>query len=329
MAQRTLPIDKSHLIWGARFVGSALFLWAVFQFLPLDDVLQAASAIHPAVWIAGFCIFLCGHVVAALKWRLLIKDADGLPVMRAIRAHFAGLAANLCLPGVAGGDVVRAGMVIRTSSAKAHVAFGSLIDRLLDTIGLLIIAFVGGLFAIGGGMLDQRFWLLVLLGVAGLIAGIGGYLVLKRLSLAIVSKIMAKLDTLIAAFSRHPGRLLACLSLSMAVQSAFIATTIMLARSTGAGASIAEWFFAWPLAKLVAILPVSLAGLGVREAGLAAILAGFGADPARVVAASLLWQLILFSAGILGGLLLLLTGGVDKDDPSPGGQAATEEKAAG
>jgi uncharacterized membrane protein YbhN (UPF0104 family) len=65
---------------------------------------------------------------------------------------------------------------------------------------------------------------------------------------------------------------------------------------------------AWPLAKLLAVAPVSVAGLGVREASLAGLLSQFGAEPAAVVAVGLLWQSILFAGGLLGGLLLLAFG---------------------
>ena len=65
--------------------------------------------------------------------------------------------------------------------------------------------------------------------------------------------------------------------------------------------------YAWSLAKLIAIVPISLAGLGVREASLAVLMTPLGADPAKVVAVGLMWQVVLFAAGMLGGIMLLLT----------------------
>ena len=82
----------------------------------------------------------------------------------------------------------------------------------------------------------------------------------------------------------------------------------ILARASGLDLPAAVWFFAWPLAKLIAIVPVSLAGLGVREASLAGLLAPLGADPATVVAVGLLWQSVLLATGLAGGLVLLLVG---------------------
>jgi uncharacterized membrane protein YbhN (UPF0104 family) len=83
-------------------------------------------------------------------------------------------------------------------------------------------------------------------------------------------------------------------------------------RHAAAPPGLAAWVFAWPLAKIIAILPVSLNGLGLREGTLAALLVPFGAQAAQVVAAGLVWQGVLFAAGLLGGLLYLSTPGARK-----------------
>ena len=85
--------------------------------------------------------------------------------------------------------------------------------------------------------------------------------------------------------------------------------SVSLAAPVGVHIPLAAWFFGWPIAKIVATLPLSLGGLGVRESSLAALLAPFGADPALVVASGLAWQAILYLAGALGALILIFSGG--------------------
>jgi uncharacterized membrane protein YbhN (UPF0104 family) len=74
------------------------------------------------------------------------------------------------------------------------------------------------------------------------------------------------------------------------------------------------WLFAWPLAKLASMVPVSLGGLGVREAALVSLLVPFGADAASVVAAGLAFEAVIIIGGLIGGLisLLLSSGMVDR-----------------
>ncbi len=66
------------------------------------------------------------------------------------------------------------------------------------------------------------------------------------------------------------------------------------------------WFFAWPLAKIASMVPVSLGGLGVREAALVSLLVPLGADAAAVVAAGLAFEAVIIGGGLIGGLITVL-----------------------
>ena len=135
----------------------ALVLALIFHLLPLRDVIatmrrrsRCATGSH------------AGHL-SRRAYR--VRDGNGScwPQRRGIsrrclRAHFAGLVANLSLPGVAGGDVVRAALLFPRFLRQGRLALGSIADRLIDTIGLLLIAAVGLLFAIGSSSQPPRCW---------------------------------------------------------------------------------------------------------------------------------------------------------------------------
>ena len=91
----------------------------------------------------------------------------------------------------------------------------------------------------------------------------------------------------------------------MAVQCLFVGINIAFAEAAHMEAPVAAWFFAWTSAKIIAIAPISLGGLGVREASMAALLVPFGADPAQVVAIGLVWQSVLYVSGLIGFLVQL------------------------
>jgi hypothetical protein len=88
--------------------------------------------------------------------------------------------------------------------------------------------------------------------------------------------------------------------ISLIVQAAFVLTNVWLARQAGVDAGLAAWFVAWPLSKLIAVLPISLGGLGVREAALVSLLTPYGADGTAVLASGLLWQAVLAVSGLVG-----------------------------
>jgi uncharacterized protein (TIRG00374 family) len=296
-------------LWVIRLCVSALLLALIFTLVPFADVWAAAREISPQLWLGALALFLAGHAAAAAKWRILI--GGGISYRRAFRAHLAGLAANLALPSVAGGDVVRAGLVMKHAHDKARLAIGSVADRLIDTLGLVLIALASAWLA-WGPRLGSDVWMgWPLLGLLVLVAsGLVAALALDRYSSGREpsGKLMRVLTGLIhsaADLARSPGRLLLCLAVSMAVQCLFVGINIAFAEAAHVEAPVAAWFFAWTTAKIIAIAPISLGGLGVREASMAALLVPFGADPAQVVAIGLVWQSVLYASGLIGFLVQL------------------------
>jgi uncharacterized protein (TIRG00374 family) len=295
--------------WLVRVCISAVFLAVIFHLVPFSDVWAAARQISLPLWLGALALFLAGHAAAAAKWRILI--GEGISYRRAFRAHLAGLAANLALPSVAGGDVVRAGLVMKDAEDKTRLAMGSIADRMLDTLGLVLIACVSAWFA-WGPRLNSDIWIgwpllgLLLLVAAGLTAAVAvDRFAGTREPSGKAARLLMKMIHAAAEIARSPGRLLICLVVSMAVQCLFVGINIAFADAAHVEAPTAAWFFAWTTAKIIAIAPISLGGLGVREASMAALLTPFGTDPAEVVAIGLVWQSVLYASGLIGFLVQL------------------------
>lgn len=295
--------------WLIRLCISALLLGLIFYFVPLSQVWAAGRQVSAPLWLAALALFLGGHAASAAKWRILI--GNGISYRQAFRAHLAGLAANLALPSVAGGDVVRAGLVMKQADDKGRVAMGSVADRLLDTLGLALLA-LGSAWIAWKSRLDANIWLgwplLALLALAA--AGFAMALMLDRFkrgqeSAGKFARVLSKLIHSAAELARSPGRLMLCLAISMTVQCLFVAINIGFARAAHVDAPVAAWFYAWTTAKIIAIAPISLGGLGVREASMAGLLRPFGANPAEVVAIGLIWQSLLYVSGLIGFLIQL------------------------
>lgn len=289
--------------WLLRVAASVTILAALLWYLPTDRVLAGFRAVGWSLFALVLALFMVGHAVAAAKWWVLL--GRGFPYLAALRAHFAGLAANLCLPGVAGGDVARAAIVSRYKPIDVLTA-GSLGDRLIDMLALALLAATGLLMLNGAGQIVLVVQVLVLFGVAVL----GAFYVFPALMPLIAAKIpglparemLEKMARAFGDLGRRPGTLLLALISSSAIQAGFIWLTILLAQATGIDAPTGAWFFAWPLAKILAVLPISLGGIGVREASLSGLMLPFGVEAAAVVAASLIWQAVLIAAGLIGAV---------------------------
>jgi hypothetical protein len=218
-------------------VVSGCVIAVLLHLIPLAAVGDALSRVSAWTWAASVAIFFAGHYLNAIKLRLLLgsapHSADGAPQLMSscVRAQYAGLVANLGLPGLAGGDLVRA-VYLAPSVGLARVTVASVADRLIDTatvLTLVVIALpIAGMPpAISGVVRQAGLWIAVAvpLVVAGVLAA--RYVFSKP-------AVSAKTCRLRSAFSARPrGRGLRPFAISFAVQSAFVMTNVWLARQVG------------------------------------------------------------------------------------------------
>jgi hypothetical protein len=287
----------------------------VLRLVPLETLLEGARRVPPALWLAVLGGFLLGHLVSAGKWRLLLAASGAHPrAPMVVRAHGAALFANLCLPSIVGGDLVRAGLVIQDGSPAGAVAVGGLADRVLDTGALTLVAALGGILA--PRVLEGPAALVLAAGAAACLAAIVGVVVFARVGhperlpgpLARLAGPLAKVRVAAQGLAGRPGAAVVALLLALGVQGAFACANAVLGGAVGIDLPLAAWLLAWPLAKIVALLPISLGGIGVREAALAGLLLPFGVDPALAVAESLLWEAVLVAGGLVAGTASLAIG---------------------
>ena len=290
--------------------GSALVLILLFRFLPGRQVWGALGELPARLWIAVLAAYLGAHCIGIAKWRLMVNVAGtGLSVPQAARCYFAGLFGSLFLPSLIGGDLVKAGLAMRLGRSKAGALLGSLLDRMIDFAGLVVLAGAGALLV--PGALDQRGRrIFLLLGAAaaiaaGVIAAALALLPLGKFPIRIRRRLVP-VRRAVRSIARQPRAMLAALSLAIVAQLVFISLSLALAEACGLHLQFRVWLFAWPLAKLSAAIPVTQGGIGVREAALAALLLPFGAPAALTVAAGLAWEAIVISGGLVAGIFSLL-----------------------
>lgn len=295
-----------------RIGGSALILTLLLTFLPFRQVWSTMKRIPPLLGLGLLCAYLLLHLLGVVKWRLLINTAGAnLTFSQSVRCYYGGLFGNIFLPSLVGGDLVRAGMAFLVSRSRAAIVLGSLTDRIQDVIGLLGVTTIGVLLLPTSLAYQshKRLWAVGGLLLVGGALGLGSLLVLPARKFPFkVRRIMAKLRRGIRSMYRRPARMLVAFSLGMALQVCQVAINYLLGEASGLRVAFNVWLFAWPLAKLSALLPITQGGIGVREAALVGLLAPFGAPAVFTAAVGLLFQAIVISGGLIAGIIALLIG---------------------
>jgi glycosyltransferase 2 family protein len=300
-----------------RISGAVLVVAVLFYFLPVRQVGAALHLVPIYLWIIVLAGYLSSHFIASLKWRLMVNLAgSGLSVPQAVRCYFAGLFSVLFLPSIVGGDVVRAALALRMGRSKAAVLFGSLLDRILDFLALALLTIVGAIFVPGSlTPTSSRVFFLAGTGAAILVAAVLLVVFLlpaRRFSFRIRRKLV-RLREAQHAMSAQSHFVFAAYLLAVFVQGAFIVLTAVLANAAGLRLPLQVWLFAWPMAKISALVPLTQGGIGVREATLAGLLLPFGAPAAMTVAVGLAWEAITIAGALLGGLASYLIGWLKLD----------------
>ena len=174
---------------------------------------------------------------------------------------------------------------------------------------VLVVLFAAGLPVLLSILPDphQRYGIVLLLGAA-----LGGsfalfvidYLPRRLLRFRLVVE-LAALSREARRLFRRPARLGALMGLSAATVGVTILGFMLVADSLGVDLSFGSWVVIVPPVGLIQLIPVSLAGWGLREFGVVVILAGFGIPAEAALATSLLVGLCLIVIGLPGSLLWL------------------------
>ena len=301
-----------------RIAGAILVLSVVFYIVPVRKIGAALQLVPAGLWVLVLAGYLASHCVASLKWRLMVNLAgSGLSIPQAVRCYFAGLFSVLFLPSIVGGDVVRAALALRMGRSQEAVLFGSLLDRILDFLALAFLTIMGATLVPGSlAPSSRRVFIYAGCAAAILVASVVLAIILlpaRRFSYGIRRRLV-RLREAQQAMAARSHFVFAAYLLAIFVQGAFIVLTAALAHSAGLHLPLQVWVFAWPMAKISALVPLTQGGIGVREAALAGLLLPFGAPAAITVAVGLAWEGITIAGALIGGLASYIIGRLKLDN---------------
>jgi uncharacterized protein (TIRG00374 family) len=288
-----------------RIAVSGGLLALLLLFLPWDAVRDAIHRLPLSLWLAVLAGFLVGHFVGVIKWRILVNAGGrSLRMLDAVRCYSAGLFANLCLPSIVGGDVLRAALAARATRSPEAAVLAGVVDRAIDVATLAILIVIGGIFARDALPGWGRSAFTITLLVMGVIVVVFLPLLVRRPLERWPRRFRRRIGRSLVALrsvARRPGSALASLMLSLIIQSFFVVLNVAIGRAIGIDVPLAVWFLVWPLAKVAGLMPISLGGLAVRDAAFAGLLVPLGVPLAIGVLASLVWQSVLIVGGLLAG----------------------------
>ncbi len=298
-----------------RIAVSALLLFIVYRKVDIGALLETFAGANPLYLFLLFAILYLNTVISAWKWSMLLK-ADGirLPLIKLVNSYLIGTFMNLFLPSNIGGDAYRVIDVGRKSKRTAHTFASVLVDRLSGFVALVTIAGVFGL--IGYRILPAgNVLLLPVIAMAGLAVMIGFLLEQKTARRILAHRRFDKLEAVrslggklldsVAIYRRSPGLFRNILAISFLFQAHAVLFVLVLARALNLDIPVLSFFIFVPLISLLEALPISIYGLGLRDAGYAFFFGAVGVARADALSLAVAYVLTTLVYSLSGGVIFL------------------------
>jgi uncharacterized membrane protein YbhN (UPF0104 family) len=323
------PPTARRAAWVAGTLCATIAVVAVLVYDLGGRSVAAAMAGARVGWVAvGFAEASACVLLGALRWQLVLR-AMGYRIGfgRLLTIMLATWPPTVVVPSRAN-EVLRA--VALRGAVPLAVGTGSILaEKLIDLFVLLVFACVGaalhglGVVAVAiGGAAALQVAAMVLAGT-------------QRTALARLPVLRTRpglLDRLFAAsdvLARRPGDLAVVSLVSLSIRVLTVGVGYALLVSVGAGVPLFDTLTLWPVAILVGILPVTLGGMGTRDAAFLYLLrtassAGARATGATVLAATMGYSAVaMWSFAVIGLPFMVREAGViaagDAGGSGPGG----------
>ena len=278
-------------------------------------------------WIAGAIFaYLTVEVAAAIRWHILLKvQRIHLSVPRVAGLFLIGMFYNQFLPGGTGGDIMKSYLLLKETPGKATGALLAVVfDRMVGLVALI---------AITGLLIGLRYdWLTQLPETRNLVwillAVLGSAVLMLLTSFVVSGANLAhklpqrfpgreKLIELSAAYhlyAHHWRATLAALGASVIAHLATFATFLCVAYAFRAKVAVIDFFAIMPIERTISSLPISFAGVGLREKVFQIMLHGLAGVPEAVA-------VLIGSMSFLVMLVCCAPGGIVYFFYKPSGQA--------
>jgi len=256
---------------------------------------------------AAFAGYLLSQVLSAYKWQVLARPLGFLQPFRPfVVYYFVGGYLNLFAPSIVVGDIGR-GLLLAADGGNTGAALYSVVVDRLSGVVMLVWVSATGFLLFGPTILPPT----LCYGVAALaFASLLMWWTLPYIlqfpfaNRPFIERIVKKL---IVPYRGNTTTLGYACVISYVFHWFQLSLQVLLVYALNLPVPLWYLMLFIPLVHILSALPLSFAGLGVREGGYVAFLSLVGVGKDQALAFGLLWSALVLGSGLVGGLVLLFS----------------------
>lgn len=262
-------------------VSAILISWFLFR-NDNSQIVSSLSNVSIFVFIIAVFITIVAIYSNSIKWQLLLPQYR---IRELFRTNLIGQYYSLLLPGQIAGEVAKAFHLSRNESGTGEIAASITIDKITGLVGAV---FVVGIFGL----------LMTAMPISKMIIGVLVALAVAAVAALYVARIIWQ------RFTFKTKIIFASILFGVAYQLFSVVVTMLIARDVGIMVSFYDWCWMLSLLSIALLLPITLGGLGLREATLVGLLALFSVPSEKALALSFVLFGIQIAVSALGGIAI-------------------------
>ncbi len=299
-------------------IGLILFVFILFQ-LDFSQILQIFSEIHPLYAVLSFFVFVPLLFLVTIEWQLLLKrQRIHVSFWYSIKNFFIGYFYGFITPGGLGAYTRSLYLSKESGEPLAKCLSNIVTFNTIEYLALLCLGFIGAVF------LSQEYPFLFIIILAVLIIVLSLYVLFvksehsqkifqKFIDHPLFSKIAGRLQDSLESFHKDVPKLKdVIIPFSLSVTGWFLKYIMLFFIAQLFNVSIPFYFFIFimAVADVISSVPISIYGIGTREAALITMFSvpsftnGVVISAEQIVSLSLFWFVIIWlTPSIIGAFV--------------------------
>lgn len=304
---------KKRIFFILRVLVGLGIIFALFKFIPYYKLIQLYRDSNKCYIILALIGFVLTHILGIYRWQFVLFSLG-------LRLHFkelfysflSSLFFNLFFPSLLAGDIFRSAAINYRHKNSFKIISSVVMDRFSGGFALSAVSLVAFIF--GWSLIKEKDVLLaIIIFLATSIIFISLFFnklflnfLDRHLKKGFLKKKIKNLYDELFFFRENPKIFAKSLIYSSAIQILTCLVFYLLSKAFFLNINIIYFFIFVPIIMFIAVIPVTVAGIGTREAAVVYFLSKVGVDRSVALGISLAILFLIIFMGLLGGIMYVV-----------------------
>ena len=299
---------KDKIVQILKILISMLLMYLLIKQINYEEFKDALENVSVFGVMSVVIAYLLSIIVNALKWKVLLPETELMfLIFLCFRAQFFATV----LPGQLFGEASKVTVWKNRNEDISEIAASVIFDKITGIIGQIIIGVFGIYLSSKANVINYKWLLIVMVGLGVFFIYISSErhisIIIKNL-LGKIGKINKNIENKLIEFydawyhfATKKGVLIRSILWGIFNQTSGIVSVWILSMMMGLKVGFVEYCWIIPLMSVILLLPVSFAGVGLRDTSMASMLSIFSVNKGSSLVITMSMLLAQIVAALFGG----------------------------